>query len=285
MNECSNQSIQTADQPRRDRAHLLCFQRPPTGGSLLTVVGIDVVRNHRIVGDDEIVLQAALVGEIVGGDGQTGRNRQRLPVHSRRQRRSPHLFSASTKKKKTKKQKTTQRLENWIFGLDQLDSNTQTSFESDLLTLLYQIGLEVDRKSSQSQNRMELIGSSWHQLLSTEMNQIDTCSPVAPHSSVKLGFVGRYLAGFILQRPTRKRNKLEVEIHPETGQRSFDHFPLNGWMVECNTHPVISLVIEASAPKDFDAILSSVAAWKWCCWIRTPDGPISSKQGGGVKMN
>ena len=115
------------------------------------------------------------------------------------------------------------------------------------------------------------------------MNQIDTCSPVAPHSSVKLGFVGRYLAGFILQRPTRKRNKLEVEIHPETGQRSFDHFPLNGWMVECNTHPVISLVIEASAPKDFDAILSSVAAWKWCCWIRTPDGPISSKQGGGWK--
>ena len=73
---------------------LLRFELAAARGALLAaVVGVDVVGDHRIVGDDKVVLETALVGKVVGGDGQTGRDGQRLPVDARRQRRRPLLFA------------------------------------------------------------------------------------------------------------------------------------------------------------------------------------------------
>ena len=44
------------------------------------------------------------------------------------------------------------------------------------------------------------------------MNEIDTCSPVAPHNNVKLGLVGKYLLGLILQSSNANIEMIKLAI-------------------------------------------------------------------------
>ena len=96
------------------------------------------------------------------------------------------------------------------------------------------------------------------------MNEIDTCSPVAPHNNVKLGLVGKYLLGLILQSSNANIEMIKLAIEKAE------------WLdIRGPTHPVISYgFVTSGAPKDLAAILSSVDAWKWCCWMSTPEGPL-----------